>query len=113
MNGSGKGRNYLRCLPCLGIRRIHRPDLDIQRRHSRAHLHGIVKYISALLRVHARNSVQEVALETERERGAGVDDLFACLLDLDGFDGLAGDTFGYAAAADSRDAPRMRGKWVS
>lgn len=55
------------------------------------HLLDVGEHVGALLRVHARDSVQEVALETQGNRRARLDDGVARARDVDALDGLPGD----------------------
>lgn len=85
--------------------------LPVERPHGSLDARRIVENVAALLGVDARDTIQEVALQAEGERGARVDDLLACLVDLDLLDGLAGDYLGSAAAAD-RGHPPGRVSWI-
>lgn len=107
-----RGMHNLRRLSGLGISLVvDVRHLPVKRPHGRLDARGIVEHVAALLGVDARDAVEEVALQAEGQRGAGVDDLLACLVDLDLLDGLAGDHLGRTSAAD-RGHPPGRVSWI-
>lgn len=96
----------LRRLPGLGISLVvDIRHLPVKSPHGSFDACRIIEHVPALLGVDARDPVQEVALQAEGKRGAGVDDFLARLVDLDLLDGLAGDHLGGAAAADRGHPP--------
>lgn len=81
---------YLLRLARLRINSARAPDAE-KGLHVRLHLLYVGEHVNALLRVHARDSVQETALQAQCDGRAGLDDGVACSRDVDALDGFASD----------------------
>ena len=68
--------------------------------HVRLDLLDVAEDVAALMGEDTRDAIEQIALEAERQGGAGVDDLLAGLPDVDLLDGL----LGYLAAATALGA---------
>ena len=71
------------------------------------HLLYIREHVHALLGVDARDSVEEIALQTQGDRRAGLDDGVARSRDVDALDGLAVDLAGGRSRTDGGHQPAM------
>ena len=54
----------------------------------------VAEHVSALLPIYTGHAVEETALQTQRNGGAGLQDLGTCFLDVDLLNSLAADSLG-------------------
>lgn len=102
-----KNGSHSPCFACFGIQLI-RIDLVEEGCHFQLDLLGIREHVRALLVVDPRHAVEEISLQAQGDRGAGLDDLLACSLHINLLDGLFRHSLAARFVADGCHEPRVK-----